>query len=169
MAQAKRAAAKATSRATMEAQMLEIISRGTMPQRYKTSVGQFIRAPGGRQIRLQGIDDKLTPEGRAYWRLLGVPAPSIFFCVVNSTASLQYHWNNMCLHWDKVAVKSHEVIFARGPGQQTKTTPKDFTTKANSQCNGMLCGQRKARGSSFATEANQQGRPPPGNNCKGNH
>ena len=78
MAQAKRAAAKATTRATMDQQMLEIIGRGTRPQRYRTSVGQFIRNPAGRQIRLQGADNRLTTEGRAYWRLLGVPPPNLY-------------------------------------------------------------------------------------------
>jgi hypothetical protein len=62
----------------METVLLQIIERGTLPQRYKTSVGQFIRAPDGRQIRLQGPDNKLTPEGGAYWRLRGIPAPSLY-------------------------------------------------------------------------------------------
>ena len=62
----------------MENTLLEIIDRGTLPQRYKTSVGQFIRAPDGRQIRLQGPDNKLTPEGRAYWQLRGIEAPSLY-------------------------------------------------------------------------------------------
>ena len=62
----------------MEATLMEIIERGTHPQRYRQSVGQFIRAPGGQQIRLQNTDDSLTAAGKAYWRLLGVPAPSIY-------------------------------------------------------------------------------------------
>jgi len=62
----------------METTLLQIIDRGTLPQRYKTSVGQFIRAPDGRQIRLQGPDNKLTPEGRAYWQLRGIEAPSLY-------------------------------------------------------------------------------------------
>ena len=62
----------------MDATLTGIIARGTLPQRYRTSVGQFIRAPEGRQIRLQGEDSRLTEAGKAYWRLLGVPAPSLY-------------------------------------------------------------------------------------------
>ena len=60
----------------METTLLDVIARGTLPQRYQHSVGQFVRAQDGRQIRLQGPDNKLTPAGKAYWRLRGMPAPS---------------------------------------------------------------------------------------------
>ena len=62
----------------METTLLDVIARGTLPQRYRASVGQFVRAQDGRQIRLQGPDNKLTPAGKAYWRLRGMPAPSLY-------------------------------------------------------------------------------------------
>mgnify|MGYP005669055683 CR=1 FL=1 len=66
------------NRAAMENKLLDIISRNIRPQRYATSVGQFVRGPDGQQIRLQGTDNKLTPAGQAYWRLTGIPAPSLY-------------------------------------------------------------------------------------------
>ena len=62
----------------LDATLTEIIARGTLPQRYRTSVGQFIRGPGGQQIRLQNEDSRLTEAGKAYWKLLGVPPPKLY-------------------------------------------------------------------------------------------
>ena len=70
--------AQATSAPAMEAKLSAAIQRGTLPQRYRTSVGQFIRAPGGEMVRLQGADNRLTAAGRIYWRLRGFPAPSLY-------------------------------------------------------------------------------------------
>ena len=62
----------------MENTLLDIIARGTPPQRYQSNIGQFIRAQDGRQIRLQGTDNKLTSAGQTYWRLRGIQAPSLY-------------------------------------------------------------------------------------------
>ena len=56
----------------METTLLDIIARGTRPQRYKESIGQFVRAQDGRQIRLQGVDNKLTEAGKHLLRVLRI-------------------------------------------------------------------------------------------------
>ncbi len=63
---------------TMEAQLQGAIAAGTRPQRYKTSVAQFIRAPGGRRIKLVGADSQPTAEGRYYYAQLGVDVPLLY-------------------------------------------------------------------------------------------
>ena len=67
----------AQTRNAMEATLLAIIARGVIPTRYKSNVGQFIDA-GDKKIRLQNADNKLTPAGKAYWKLVGIPAPSLY-------------------------------------------------------------------------------------------
>ena len=62
----------------MEAKQAEAIQRGTLPQRYRTSVGQYIRVAGGERVSLQGADNRLTAAGRIYWRLRGTEAPSLY-------------------------------------------------------------------------------------------
>ena len=62
----------------MQAQLQAAIAAGTRPQRYKTSVAQFIRAPGGRRIKLVGADSQPTAEGRFYYAQLGVDVPRLY-------------------------------------------------------------------------------------------
>ena len=62
----------------MDALLQTIIDRGTQPQRYKTSVAQFIRAPDGKHIKLMNKDGKPTPAGVAYFGKLGVPPPQLY-------------------------------------------------------------------------------------------
>jgi hypothetical protein len=64
--------------ATMEAQLQAAIAAGTWPQRYRTSVAQFIRAPGGRRIKLINADSQPTAEGRYYYAQLGVDVPRLY-------------------------------------------------------------------------------------------
>ena len=59
----------------MEAQLRATIAAGTQPQRYRTSVAQFIRAPGGRSIKLIGADSQPTAAGRFYYAQLGIDVP----------------------------------------------------------------------------------------------
>ena len=82
-ARARAARVSAADRATaartaMEALMQTIVERGTLPQRYRTSHAQFVRAPDGRQISLMGIDNKPTKEGAVFYRLLGVEPPKLY-------------------------------------------------------------------------------------------
>ncbi len=69
---------RATADKAMEALMQTIADRGTLPQRYRTSIAQFVRAPDGRQIRLMGVDNRPTKEGSLYYRILGVPPPTLY-------------------------------------------------------------------------------------------
>ena len=62
----------------MEAQLQGAIAAGTRPQRYRTSVAQLIRAPGGRRIRLIGADSRPTAAGRFYYAQLGVDVPRLY-------------------------------------------------------------------------------------------
>lgn len=66
------------NRASMQASLLDAIGRGTRPQRYQASVGQFIRLADGRPVRLMTPDNKMTSAGTMYWRLAGIPPPSLY-------------------------------------------------------------------------------------------
>ena len=59
----------------MEAQIRAVITAGTQPQRYRTSVAQYVRAAGGAKIPLIGADSKPTPAGKFYYGQLGVEPP----------------------------------------------------------------------------------------------
>ena len=66
------------NRANMQASLLDAIGRGTLPQRYQASVGQFIRLADGRPVRLMNTDNTMTSAGTMYWRLAGVPVPRLY-------------------------------------------------------------------------------------------
>ena len=65
---------RVTQKAAMEAQIREAIAAGTQPQRYKTSIAQFIRV-GGKNVRLIGADSRTTAEGRYYYGQIGISPP----------------------------------------------------------------------------------------------
>ena len=62
----------------MEAQIQQVINRGAPVQRYRTNLGQFVRAEDGRRITLITADSKPTAEGLRYYELLGVPPPLLY-------------------------------------------------------------------------------------------
>ena len=86
----------------MEATLRATIDNGTLPQRYRSSIGQFIRAPGGRQIRLQNIDNTMTPAGTIYWRLRGIRPPTM------------YNYDQGLIN-DKWVRSSHALVAEQGP------------------------------------------------------
>ena len=62
----------------MDALLQTIVDRGTLPQRKKTRLAQFVRAPDGREIDLMGSDGKPTPAGKVYYQKLGVDPPMLY-------------------------------------------------------------------------------------------
>ena len=78
MALKQRLAQAATPPAAMDAQLQQIIARGTPVRRYPRKSGQFVHAENGRRIQLIDADNRPTIEGRRYYEQLGVPPPSLY-------------------------------------------------------------------------------------------
>ncbi len=62
----------------MEANLQAVVDSGVLPQRGSTSYAHIVRAPDGRRIPPMGVDNKPTKEGVVYYRLLGVPPPTLY-------------------------------------------------------------------------------------------
>ena len=113
MAPKQRVAQAVITPAAMDAQLQQIIARGTPIRRFPRKSGQWVPAEDGRRITLIGADNRPTAEGTRYFELLGVPPPSL------------YNYDQP-LHNDKLVIGNdgRTILVRRREGTEWEITPR---------------------------------------------